>query len=126
MCGFNPNCTEKANDYAKQFGLNDQIMRLPDGLETKVGQTSTSLLSMGNTKMLNIVTQLSSNKPILFLDRPDASLDLGALEKLVTMIVQEKSQGRLIIMVTYHPALRALANQVVTIERTLNKQEQVA
>ncbi|MCK6263724.1 ABC transporter ATP-binding protein [Vibrio sp. ZSDE26] len=126
MCGFNPSCSERANHYAQQLGLHDQIMRLPDGLETKVGQTSTSLLSMGNTKLLNIITQLSNSKPILFLDRPDASLDLDALEKLAHVLQQEKSRGRLIIMVTYHPALRALASKVVSITRELDKQEHVA
>ncbi|WGW01667.1 ABC transporter ATP-binding protein [Vibrio sp. YMD68] len=111
LCGFNSAQTDKATHYAQRLGLTKEITRLPDGLETKIGHTSASPLSMGNVKLLNIAAQLASSKPILMLDRPDASLDLDGLERLVSVLKQELADGRTIFMVTYHSTLRSLAHQ---------------
>ncbi len=108
--------TQSANDYAKRLGLAKEITRLPDGLETQIGHTSAPLLSMGNIKMLNIVTQLASDKPLIMLERPDASLDLDTLGSLVTVLEEEVSAGRTILMVSYHEKLRELASRTITIE----------
>ncbi|WCP80280.1 ABC transporter transmembrane domain-containing protein [Vibrio harveyi] len=116
LCGFDPERTQSANDYAKRLGLAKEITRLPDGLETQIGHTSAPLLSMGNIKMLNIVTQLASDKPLIMLERPDASLDLDTLGSLVTVLEEEVSAGRTILMVSYHEKLRELASRTITIE----------
>jgi ABC-type transport system involved in cytochrome bd biosynthesis fused ATPase/permease subunit len=115
LCGFDPDKTQSASDYAKRLGLTKEITRLPDGLETQIGHTSASLLSMGNVKMLNIATQLASDKPILMLDRPDASLDLDALGNLTKVLEEEVTAGRSILMVSHHSKLRELANRTITV-----------
>lgn len=43
LCGFDPERTQSASDYAKRLGLNKAITRLPDGLETQIGHMSASL-----------------------------------------------------------------------------------
>ncbi|CAK1730589.1 ABC transporter transmembrane domain-containing protein [Vibrio crassostreae] len=116
LCGFDPERTQSANDYAKRLGLTKEITRLPDGLETQIGHTSASLLSMGNVKMLNIATQLASDKPIIMLERPDSSLDLDALGNLAKVLEEEVTAGRTILMVSYHSKLRELANRIITVE----------
>lgn len=132
LCGFDPERTHSASDYAKRLGLTKEITRLPDGLETQIGHTSASLLSMGNVKMLNIATQLASGKPIIMLERPDSSLDLDALGNLAKVLEEELAAGRTILMVSYHSKLRELANRIITVEsRTIavdseNNQEAIA
>ena len=116
LCGFDPERTQSASDYAKRLGLNKAITRLPDGLETQIGHMSASLLSMGNVKMLTIATQLASDKPIIMLERPDASLDLDALGNLAKVLEEEVSAGRTIMMVSYHLKLRELANRIITVK----------
>ncbi|CAK2097077.1 ABC transporter: Transmembrane and ATP-binding protein [Vibrio crassostreae] len=116
LCGFDPERTHSASGYAKRLGLTKEITRLPDGLETQIGHTSASLLSMGNVKMLNIATQLASDKPIIMLERPDSSLDLDALGNLAKVLEEEVAAGRTILMVSYHSKLRELANRVITVE----------
>ncbi|MFA0621865.1 ABC transporter transmembrane domain-containing protein, partial [Vibrio sp. 10N.222.49.A4] len=116
LCGFDPEKTQSASDYAKRLGLIKEITRLPDGLETQIGHTSASLLSMGNVKMLNIATQLASDKPIIMLERPDSSLDLDALGNLAKVLEEEVAAGRTILMVSYHSKLRELANRIITVE----------
>ena len=116
LCGFDPEKTQSASGYAKRLGLTKEITRLPDGLETQIGHTSASLLSMGNVKMLNIAAQLASDKPIIMLERPDSSLDLDALGNLAKVLEEEVTAGRTILMVSYHSKLREFANRIITVE----------
>ncbi|MFS1918088.1 MULTISPECIES: ABC transporter transmembrane domain-containing protein [unclassified Vibrio] len=116
LCGFDPEKTQSTSDYAKRLGLTKEITRLPDGLETQIGHTSASLLSMGNVKMLNIAAQLASDKPIIMLERPDSSLDLDALGNLAKVLEEEVTAGRTILMVSYHSKLREFANRIITVE----------
>ena len=132
LCGFDPERTQSANDYAVRLGLTKEITRLPDGLETQIGHTSASLLSMGNIKMLNIAAQLASGKPVIMLERPDSSLDLNALGNLVRVLEEEVLAGRTILMVSYHAKLRELASRTITVENgsiaedTTRQQEVIA
>ncbi len=132
LCGFDPERTQSANDYAVRLGLTKEITRLPDGLETQIGHTSASLLSMGNIKMLNIAAQLASGKPVIMLERPDSSLDLNALGNLVKVLEEEVLSGRTILMVSYHAKLRELASRTITVangsitEDSSNQQEVIA
>ncbi|MFM2642880.1 ABC transporter transmembrane domain-containing protein [Vibrio chagasii] len=132
LCGFDPERTQSANDYAVRLGLTKEITRLPDGLETQIGHTSASLLSMGNIKMLNIAAQLASGKPVIMLERPDSSLDLNALGNLVKVLEEEVLAGRTILMVSYHAKLREIASRTITVangsiaEDSSNKQEVIA
>lgn len=132
LCGFDPERTQSANDYAVRLGLTKEITRLPDGLETQIGHTSASLLSMGNIKMLNIAAQLASGKPVIMLERPDSSLDLNALGNLVKVLEEEVLAGRSILMVSYHAKLREIASRTITVANgsiakdSSNQQEVVA
>ncbi|KDN28791.1 ABC transporter [Vibrio fortis] len=132
LCGFDPERTQSANDYAVRLGLTKEITRLPEGLETQIGHTSASLLSMGNIKMLNIAAQLASGKPVIMLERPDSSLDLNALGNLIKVLEEEVLAGRTILMVSYHAKLRELASRTITVanglvaEDTTNQQEVIA
>lgn len=132
LCGFDPERTQSANDYAVRLGLTKEITRLPDGLETQIGHTSASLLSMGNIKMLNIAAQLASGKPVIMLERPDSSLDLNALGNLVKVLEEEVLAGRTILMVSYQTKLRELASRTITVangsiaEDSSNQQEVIA
>lgn len=132
LCGFDPERTQSANDYAERLGLTKEITRLPDGLETQIGHTSASLLSMGNIKMLNIAAQLASGKPVIMLERPDSSLDLNALGNLVKVLEEEVLVGRAILMVSYHAKLREIASRTITVangsiaEDSSNQQEVIA
>lgn len=132
LCGFDPERTQNANDYAQRLGLTKALTRLPDGLETQIGHTSASLLSMGNVKLLNIASQLASKKPVILLERPDASLDLSALGNLVKVLEEEVLAGRTILMVSYHTKLREIASRMIiaengsTTEGSKTRQEVIA
>ncbi|WP_394239613.1 ABC transporter transmembrane domain-containing protein [Vibrio astriarenae] len=111
LCGFDPERTDKAREYAQRLGLAGKLSQLSEGLETKVGHTPSSPLSMGNIKLLNIATQLAASANIVILDKPDASLDLGGLATLKQVLEEEKQRGRIIVLVTHYPALVDIADK---------------
>lgn len=115
LCGFDPERTEKAQRYAQKLGLTSKLAQLSEGLETKVGHTLSSPLSMGNIKLLNLATQLAAPSRLLVLDKPDASLDLDGLAALSRVLKEEKDQGRIILLVSYHPTLVELADRKVMV-----------
>lgn len=115
LCGFDPERTDRARDYAQQLGLGSKLSQLSEGLETKVGHTPSSPLSMGNIKLLNLATQLAAPSAIIVLDKPDSSLDLDGLAALTQVLKEEKAQGRMIVLVTHHPSLIDLADKQVVI-----------
>jgi len=122
LCSFNPEYTAKANQYASALGVSNEITRLTDGLETRVGNTASSPLSMGGIKMLNIAAQLAKPTPILILDKPDASLDLDSLGRLTQVLKEEAQSGRVIFLVSYFKPLCDLATQVINVKRCADKE----
>lgn len=115
LCGFDPERAEAAQHYARKLGVGAKLAQLPEGLETKVGHIASSPLSMGNIKLINIATQLASAKPIVIMDKPDASLDLDGQAALTQVLQGESDNGRIILFVTHHPALQALATKQVSV-----------
>ncbi len=118
LCGFDPEKTDKAQQYAEKLGLSSKLAQLNEGLETKVGHSPSSPLSMGNIKLLNLATQLASPANIVVLDKPDASLDLDGLAALTKVLEEEKAQGRIIILVSHYSGLIDLADKTVVIEQS--------
>ncbi|USD34171.1 MULTISPECIES: ABC transporter transmembrane domain-containing protein [Vibrio] len=116
LCGFDPERTERAQQYAQKLGVSSKLAQLSDGLETKVGHAFSSPLSMGDIKLLNLAAQLAATSPLVVLDRPDASLDLDGLEALNRVLREEKTQGRMIVLVSHHPAIIELTDRTMIVE----------
>lgn len=92
---------EEVVEAAKQAYIYDQIMKLPDGFDTKA-----LLLSGGQQQRIAIARMFIKNPPIIFLDEPTASLDavateqiknsLDAIKKNRTVIIISHSLGQII------------------------------
>lgn len=117
LCAFNVDNTARAIEYTKQLGLDGVVTKLTDGLETKIGHSHSVPFSMGSIKRIALVTQFSRPLPIVMLDRPDVSLDLDSINKLIETLKSEVALGRTILMVSYHPQLIALATQSLQVNK---------
>ena len=98
-------------------GLAALLARLPDGLETALGERGEGL-SGGQVQRLALARVFLSSAPLVLLDEPTASLDartealvIGALERLI-------AEGRTLVIATHHPALLALADRRLALEAT--------
>lgn len=94
--------------------LEGWISRLPDGLDTEVGETG-SAVSGGEARRIALARALVAGTPILLLDEPTEGLD-GVTEQVVVQRLQKHLVGTTVLVVTHRPAPLALADRIISIE----------
>lgn len=102
-------------DIAKQIGLHDDVVALPDGYNTDIGEAG-ARLSAGQRQKIMIARALLRDPPILLLDEPTSNLDHGAEEKLKA-VLRRLARDHNVIMVTHSPALLAACDNVIVMQR---------
>lgn len=91
-----PNATrEQVEEAARKAYIYDQIMKLPQGFDSKA-----QLLSGGQQQRIAIARMFLKNPPIIFLDEPTASLDAIATEQIKASIDAIK-QDRTVIIISH-------------------------
>lgn len=89
-----PNATrEQVEDAARKAYIYDQVMKLPNGFDSKA-----QLLSGGQQQRIAIARMFLKNPPIIFLDEPTASLDAIATEQIKASIDAIKRNRTVIII----------------------------
>ena len=89
-----PSATEEEIiDAAKKAYIYDQVMKLPNGFDTKA-----TALSGGQQQRIAIARLFLKNPPIIFLDEPTASLDAIATEQIKASIDAIKKDRTVVII----------------------------
>ena len=89
-----PNATqEEVIEAAQKAYIYDQIMKLPNGFQSRAQQ-----LSGGQQQRIAIARMFLKNPPIIFLDEPTASLDAIATEQIKASIDAIKKDRTVIII----------------------------
>src|SRR4029077_1487228 len=86
-------------------GLADAVARLPDGLDTVLGDRGAGL-SAGERQRLALARAFVRDAPLLLLDEPTASLD-GQTEHDLLHTIERLARGRTVVLVAHRPALLA-------------------
>ncbi len=95
---------------AKRAEVHDDIMRLPDGYRTVVGEHG-SKLSGGQRQRIGLARAFLKDTPVLILDEPMSHLDADIqVELMVTL--SELIRGRTTIFITHHERMLAIADEV--------------
>ena len=87
---------------ARGAQLEDLLARLPQGLDTWIGESGLQL-SGGERQRVNIARALLRDSPLLILDEPAANLD-AANERRILETVRRAGQGRSVIFITHRLA----------------------
>ena len=91
-----PNASiEEIYDAAKKAYIYDQVMKLPEGFQSKA-----QLLSGGQQQRIAIARLFLKNPPIIFLDEPTASLDAIATEQIKASIEAIK-RNRTVVVISH-------------------------
>jgi ATP-binding cassette subfamily B protein len=91
------------------------IHRLPQGLETPLGERGVTL-SGGQRQRLSIARALLADRPILLLDEATSSLD-AASERMVQQALEALERGRTTLVIAHRLATVQHADRIVVMDR---------
>ena len=120
----NPDAGDEALTQAlADAGLTAWVARLPQGLDTRVGEGG-SAVSGGEARRIALARALLVQRPILLLDEPTEGLD-AATEQEVVARLRERTRGQTVLVITHRPACLALADRVVRLEASRIRLNQI-
>jgi thiol reductant ABC exporter CydD subunit len=96
-------------------GLGDVVETRRGGLEAMLGDRGSGL-SVGERQRVALARAFLRDAPLLLLDEPTANLD-GATEDAVLEALPRLVQGRSVVLVAHRPAMLALADRVLELDR---------
>ncbi len=104
---------ERLLEAARLAGVLDVAARLPEGLDTQVGERGAQL-SGGERQRVAIARALLRDAAIVILDEPSSGLDAGSEQGLCNSVLTAL-RGRTVLLITHDAALAANADRVVTL-----------
>jgi ATP-binding cassette, subfamily B, bacterial len=110
-----PDISRKAaEDAAGAAGLSELLSRLPQGLDTVVGERGLTL-SAGERQRVAIARAFLSNPDVLILDEPSAALDPERERELLDSL-RWKFSGKTLIAITHRPVLAEAASHALLVK----------
>lgn len=111
-----PNATdEEIRDAAHKAYANEFIDRLPDGLDTTVGERGVKL-SGGQRQRIAIARAILKDAPILVLDEATSALDSES-EKLIQQSLKTLMQDRTSIVIAHRLSTIAKLDRIIVLEQ---------
>ena len=101
---------------ADEAGILDDILALPKGFDTRIGDNTDDHLPPGFLRALSMARAFVNPAQILLLDEPGASLDDESDRRLIEQLKKLRGK-RTIIMVSHRPSHIRLADKAVLMEQ---------
>ena len=106
---------EEIRTACQKAAIDDFIMTLPDGYQTKVAEMGSSL-SAGQRQRLGLARAFLHRSQILLLDEPTSNLDALNEGAILRSIVQEK-EGRTIVLISHKKGTLNFADRNLQMKR---------
>jgi ATP-binding cassette subfamily B protein len=111
-----PEATRAEVEHAcEQAYAADFVARLPQGLDTPLGERGVTL-SGGQRQRLSIARALLADRPLLLLDEATSSLDAES-ERMVQQALEALERGRTTLVIAHRLATVQHADRIVVLER---------
>ena len=104
---------EQVVEAAKRAEIYDDIMAMPEGFDTYVGERGT-LLSGGQKQRISIARIFLKNPPVLILDEATSALD-SVTEWRIQTAFDELSKGRTTLIIAHRLSTIRAANRILVI-----------
>jgi ATP-binding cassette subfamily C protein LapB len=98
----------------KLVGLDEHINRHPQGFDLPVGERGDAL-SGGQKQSVALARALLSDPPLLLLDEPTASMDIGSEEQFKTRLLRVL-ESRTLIIVTHRESMLTLVDKLIVMD----------
>jgi len=101
-------------EAAKLAGVHELILRLPEGYDTRIGETGTAL-SGGQRQRIALARALYGQPSLVVLDEPNSNLDQAGLEALLNAIVELKKRATTLVIVGHQPSVMRQVDYLVVL-----------
>ena len=105
---------EQVEQAAKDIGIHEFIMSLPNGYLSEVSERGASL-SVGQRQLISFLRAYVYNPEILVLDEATSSIDTES-ETLIQMATERLTQGRTSVVIAHRLATIQQADQIIVME----------
>lgn len=105
---------EEIIEASKLSGLINLINALPNGLDTVVPEGGESV-SGGQKQLIALTRMLISNKKIILLDEPTASMDEGTEKQIIAMLKNRLTSEQTMIVVTHKPIVLNMVDRIIVL-----------
>lgn len=105
---------EEVRVACEKAALGDFLARLPQGLDTPVGELGDTL-SGGERQRIGLARMFLHDAPFMLLDEPTSNLD-ALSEAAVLRALREGKGDRTVLLVSHRSSTAALADKVITID----------
>ena len=102
-------------DAAQQAGVSELIERLPQGLDTQVGEGG-ARLSGGERQRIGIARALIKDAPILLVDEATAALD-AENQQVIAQTLAKLRGRRTLVVIAHQLSTIAMADQIVVLDQ---------
>lgn len=104
----------KVEAAARAVGLHEFILALPKGYDNTVGREG-AMLSGGQRQRVGLARAIYGNPTFVVLDEPNSSLDEQGDAALASAIVQLKSRGTTIVVMTHRTSVLGVADKMLVL-----------
>ncbi|HBD90398.1 MAG TPA: cysteine ABC transporter permease, partial [Gemmobacter sp.] len=93
----------------------DVVQALPDGLNTRLGETGGGL-SGGEARRLTLARAIHGAPDVILADEPTADLDAAAAEMVTEGLLAQAARGATLVVATHDMALAARMGRIIRLE----------
>ena len=88
---------------------------MPDGYDTRVGDTASSILPAGVAQRITIARALVHRPQVIFFDEANTSFDSDSDDK-IRSVLQNHRHGAAMVLVSFRPSLLSIADRRYSLE----------